>query len=282
MSDAGETGLEGIAAWPGEQRAAGWVRVDGERATAGPVEAPFPLASVTKVLTSLAVLVAVEEEVLALDEPAGPPGSTVRLLLCHASGLPFEGTEPIAAPGRRRIYGNAGFDILGRLVSERAGVPFATYLDEAVCQPLELRSTALDGSPAHGARSCVDDLLRLGAELLAPARVVAPATLAAAVTPQLPELAGVLPGFGRHDPNPWGLGLELHGSKTPHWMPPQASPRAFGHFGQSGTFLWVDPDAGVACTALCDEPFGRWATTAWPALGASVLARSAVHGGSTL
>lgn len=278
MSDAVETGLEGIDAWPGERHAAGWVRADGMHAVAGPDDAVFPLASVTKVLTSLAVLVAVEEEVVALDEPAGPPGSTVRLLLCHASGLPFDGTEPIAAPGRRRIYGNAGFEILGRLVGERAGVPFASYLAEAVCQPLDLRATTLEGSPAHGARSCVRDLLRVGAELLAPARVLAPETLAAAITPQLPELAGVLPGFGRHDPNPWGLGLELHGTKAPHWMPPQASPRAFGHFGQSGSFLWVDPDAGVACTALGDEPFGPWATTAWPALGASVLARSAVQG----
>ncbi len=71
----------------------------------------------TKLLTATAVLVAVQEEILDLDEPAGPPGATVRLLLCHASGLPFDGDEPIAPPGQRRIYGNAAYEVLGDLVA---------------------------------------------------------------------------------------------------------------------------------------------------------------------
>jgi CubicO group peptidase (beta-lactamase class C family) len=274
------TGLEAIDGWPGGRRAAGWIRRDHHTEVAGPADEPFALASVTKVLTAVAVLVAVEEEVLALDEPAGPPGSTVRLLLCHASGL-ADSPEPIAPPGRRRIYGNAAFELLGHLVAERAGMPFAAYLREAVCDPLGMSATALTGSPAHGAESTVRDLLRLGAELLHPATVLAVATLAEATTAQLPELVGVLPGYGRQDPNPWGLGLELHGPKAPHWMPAAASPRAFGHFGRSGTFLWVDPDADVACAALTETPFGPWAVEAWPALGAAVLARSARSSGPT-
>ena len=48
-----------------------------------------PWASVTKLLTGLAALVAVEEGIVDLDEPAGPPGSTLRHLLSHASGLPL-------------------------------------------------------------------------------------------------------------------------------------------------------------------------------------------------
>ncbi len=270
------TGLESIDTWPGERRAAGWIRRDGHRAVAGAADEPFPLASVTKVLTALAVLVAVEEEVLALDEPAGPPGSTVRLLLSHASGLPLDGREPIAPPGRRRIYGNTAFELLGQLVIERTGIAFEDYVREAVCAPLEMSSTAVPGSPAHGGHSTVTDLLRLAAELLAPGRILARETVAEATTAQLPHLVGVLPGYGRQDPNPWGLGFELHGHKSPHWMPDGASPRAFGHFGQAGTFLWVDPVAGVGCAALSDEPFGPWAMTAWPALGAAILARSAV------
>ena len=81
----------------------------------------------------------------------------------------------------------------------------------------------------------------------------------------------MLPGFGRQRPNPWGLGFEVMGTKAPHWMPPEASPRTFGHFGQSGAFLWVDPDAGVACVGLGDQPFGDWAREEWPRLGAAVL-----------
>jgi CubicO group peptidase (beta-lactamase class C family) len=269
-------GLEAVAGWPGARKAAGWRRRDGATAVTEDAEEVFALASVTKLLTTMATLVAVEEGIVALDEPAGPPGSTVRLLLCHASGLPFEGRTPIAPPGRRRIYGNTGLEIVGDLVAERAEMAFSDYLRDAVCLPLGMTSTALRGSPAHGASSTVTDLLRFAGELLSPGAVVAPETLAEATSVQLPELAGVLPGFGRQDPNPWGLGFEIHGAKAPHWMPATASPRAFGHFGQSGAFLWVDPEAGVACVACSDEPFGAWATDAWPTLGAAVLARSAV------
>lgn len=245
---------------------------DGRRDTRGDAGEVFSLASVTKLLTAIAVMVAVEEEVIELDEPAGPPGSTVRLLLCHASGLPFDGGTPIAEPRRRRIYGNAAFELLGALVADRAGIGFETYVQEAVCGPLGMTSTTVSGSPAHGARSNVEDLLRLCRELLEPTVVLAPATLTEATTPQLPDLDGVLPGYGRHSPNPWGLGFELHGRKEPHWMPAAASADAFGHFGQSGAFLWVDPSPGVACVALSGVPFGPWAVDAWPALGAAVLA----------
>lgn len=235
----------------------------------------FRLASVTKILTAMAVLVATEEEIVQLDEPAGPEGSTVRLLLCHASGLPFDGPTPIAAPGARRIYGNTAFELLGHLVAERSGMEFSNYLDEAVCRPLDMASTTLRGSPAHGASSTVSDLLRLGGELLDPTRLLARETLADVTTVQLPGLPGVLPGFGRQADNAWGLGVEVHDHKAPHWMPDTASPAAFGHFGQSGSFLWVDPVAGVACAALGEEPFGPWAIDAWPTLGSAVLALAA-------
>ena len=200
------TGLESLERWPGQHRGAGWVDRSGRWEAAGAVERPLRLASVTKVLTALGVLVATEEEVLALDEPAGPPGSTVRLLLCHASGLPFEGTTPIAEPGTRRIYGNAAFEHLGDLLAERTGMSWAEYVREAVCRPLGMDATELRGSPAAGAHSTVADLLRLGAELLDPQVILSPETVAEATTAQLPDLDGVLPGFGRQRPNPWGSG----------------------------------------------------------------------------
>jgi CubicO group peptidase (beta-lactamase class C family) len=246
--------------------------MDGREAVAGDATEPFALASVTKLLTAVAVLVAVQEEVLELDEPGGPPGSTIRLLLCHASGLPFDGERPVAEPARRRIYGNAAYEALGRILADRSGMAFADYAREAVLEPLGMTTTTLSGSPAHGATSTIEDLLRFAHELLQPGRVLVPELLAEAITPQLPDLDGVLPGFGTQRPNPWGLGFEVKGTKEPHWTPPGASARTFGHFGQSGAFLWVDPDAGVACTAVGDEPFAPWATVAWPALGSAVLA----------
>lgn len=270
-----DDGLDGLARWPGTHRAAGWLRADGTKAAAGDAGWPFPLASVTKLLTATAVLVAVQEEIVDLDEPAGPPGSTVRLLLCHASGLAGDGGEPLAAPSQRRIYGNAAYERLGALVAERAEVSFAEYLREGVLVPLGMVATTMAGSPAHGARSTLGDLLHFAGELLAPGRVLAAELLAEATTSQLPDLDGVLPGFGRQSPNPWGLGFELRDHKAPHWTPPEASPATFGHFGRSGGFLWVDPEAGLACAALADRPFGDWAVQAWPALGSAVLAAAA-------
>ena len=231
----------------------------------------FRWASVTKLLTACAVLVAAEEGILDLDEPAGPAGSTVRHLLAHASGLPFEGESPIARPGQRRIYSNAGFEALGELVAERAGMTFAAYLGAAVLEPLAMRGTELRGSPGAGAFGPLSDLLAFAQELLAP-RVLAAETLAEATGVAFPGLVGVLPGFGRQEPMDWGLGFELKDAKAPHWTGSRNSPRTFGHFGGSGTFLWVDPEAGIALACLTDREFGDWAKGAWPALADAVLA----------
>ena len=236
----------------------------------GPREHVFRWASVTKPATALATLVAAEEGILDLDDPAGPPGSTVRHLLAHASGLPFDGTAPIARPGERRIYSNTGFDVLGEVVRAAAEMPFDEYLRAAVLGPLEMRTAVLRGSPAAGLWGSLDDLLRFGAELQRP-RLVAPETLAEAASVQFRGLVGVLPDIGRMEPNDWGLGVELRDAKQPHWTGRQNSPRTFGHFGGTGTFLWVDPDADVALACLTDLPFGPWALEAWPRLADAVL-----------
>ena len=86
-----------------------------------------------------------------------------------------------------------------------------------------------------------------------------------------PGLDGVLPGFGRQQPNDWGLGCEIRDHKAPHWTAPDNSPATFGHFGQSGSFLWVDPAAQLACVSLSDTAFGPWAADRWPRLSAAVL-----------
>jgi CubicO group peptidase (beta-lactamase class C family) len=238
-------------------------------ATTGPLDEALPLASVTKLLTAMAVLVAVEEETLGLDDPAGPEGSTVAHLLAHASGLGIDGGR-LAKPGRHRIYSNTGFGLLGEVLAARSGIPFETYATEAVLHPLGMTGTRM-GHPAYGAVGPAGDLLLLGRELLAP-QVLSPAMLARATAVAFPGLDGVLPGFGRQDPNDWGLGFELRDGKNPHWTGRDNSPRTFGHFGRSGTFLWVDPDAGLACACVTDRDFGPWAAEAWPALSDEVLA----------
>ncbi len=259
-----------IEGWPAKRAAAGVVSAD-RSSTHGDRLGEFRWASVTKLFTAMAVLVAAEEGIVDLDEPAGPEGSTVRHLLAHASGLPFEGDRPIAGPGRRRIYSNGGFNLLGELVAERAEMGFEEYLRAAVLGPLRMSATRLDGPPAFGLFGPLDDLLRLGRELLQP-RLVAPETLQEATTVIFPGLSGVLPDFGRQEPLDWGLGFELRDAKSPHWTGTQNSEGTFGHFGGSGSFLWVDPAVGAACASLSDLDFGDWAKDAWPRLSDAVLA----------
>jgi len=227
----------------------------------------FPWASVTKLASTVAILVAAEEGLVDLDEPAGPPGSTLRHLLAHASGLPLDPGAPIARPGTRRIYSSAGIDAAAALVAERADMPFASYFHAV----WEGSGISLEGAASADAFGTIEALHVLARELREPRRIAAE-TLAEAASVQFPGLVGVLPGFGRQDPNDWGLGLELRDAKSPHWTAPSNSPATFGHFGRSGTFLWVDPDAGVALGCLTDRPFGDWAAEAWPRLGEAVLA----------
>ncbi|MFB7724607.1 serine hydrolase domain-containing protein [Nocardia sp. NPDC056100] len=267
--------LEQIRQWPVRHAAAGVVvRGKGVADSEGELERVFRLASVTKPLVAYAVLVAVEEGAVELDQPAGPPGSTVRHLLAHTSGLAFDTTEVLAEPGLRRIYSSAGFELLADFVAEQTAIPFDRYLHEAVFEPLGMTSSVLAGPAGHAGQSSVADLLRFAGELLNPT-ILSAELLTEASTVQFPGRNGVLPGYGSQRPNDWGLGFEIRDHKLPHWTGGANSARTFGHFGQSGTFLWVDPEVGMACLALADENFGDWARAAWPTLSDAVIAEFA-------
>lgn len=264
--------------WPVPTATAGVTDASGTLALGGDPGWRVRTASVSKLLVGLAALVAVEEGAVDLDEPAGPDGSTVRHLLAHTSGLAFDTDAVLAQPGQRRIYSNVGIERFSEHLAARTGIAFADYLRQAVMEPLGMRDTALAGSPAHDVVSTVDDLLLFCRELLHP-RLVAPATLAGATRVQFPGVAGVVPGVGRFEPNDWGLAFELRDGKQPHWTGTLCSPRTFGHFGGSGTFLWVDPQARLACVALTSREFGPWALQAWPQFSDEVLRRYAATGG---
>ena len=270
--------LDQLGHWPVGRAAGGVVGPQGTISTFGPPGDPFSWASLTKMLTALATLVAVEEATVDLDEPAGPPGSTLRHLLAHASGLAAAGESVLAPPGARRIYSNAGFEVVAEVVAGRAGMPFADYVAAGVLEPLGMAGTTWGASAATGVTGPLDDLLALAGELLAPT-LVGSATLAEATRPAFAGIPGVLPGFGRQDPNDWGLGFEVRGAKAPHWTGASSSPRTFGHFGRAGGFLWVDPDVGLACGCLTDRDFGPWAADAWPELTDAVLADHTTRSG---
>ncbi|MGV0744502.1 serine hydrolase domain-containing protein [Mycolicibacterium sp. XJ870] len=265
--------LDVLDDWPVPTAAAAVVGPSGVLATHGDAGKPFALASVTKPLVARAAQIAIEEGVVELDTPAGPPGSTVRHLLAHASGVSMNSAEVNARVGQRRVYSNYGFELLARAIEEAAEIEFGRYLTEAVFEPLGMSASKLLGgaeAAGFGGVSTVSDLAAFAGELLRPA-LVSQAMHTEAISVQFPGLAGVLPGFGSQRPNDWGLGFELRDSKSPHWTGSANSSATFGHFGQSGTFLWVDPSADVALVALTDRDFGDWAYTLWPSISDGVL-----------
>jgi CubicO group peptidase (beta-lactamase class C family) len=255
------TALKLVEGWPVRTAAVAVIGPDGVLDRTGP-DTALPWASVTKLVTALTVLVAVDRGDVTLDEPAGPPGSTVRHLLAHASGLAFEEDTVLAQPGRRRIYSNRGYEVVADVVAARVGGAFADIARTDVLAPLGMTGAALVGSPAAGLTGTLSDLVAFAAELLAP--TLAADLRPAAVNVVFPGLSGILPGFGRQPTNDWGLGFEIRDSKQPHWTGATNSPATYGHFGRSGSFLWVDPAARLACACLTDRDFGDWSIEHWP------------------
>ncbi|AGP30501.1 serine hydrolase domain-containing protein [Corynebacterium terpenotabidum] len=276
--------LAETAEWPVDHCSAAAVSVGAAPVTVGDAHRVFPLASVSKLITATTVLSAVAEGCFELDDTVhgisassgvpvdGPSDATVRELLAHASGVGFRDRVLEKEPRVRRIYSSAGFEILADLVTAAvsdADLDFSTYVHAAVTQPLGISPEELivNGSAGHGFSGSVDALSRLAAEFLSPTLVPEP-LWAEALSVQFPELNGIVPGYGSQRPCPWGLGFELHGAKSPHWLSPGMPTDVAGHFGQSGTFLWFHRGAGVAGVVLTDRAFGAWAKQRWDGFNA--------------
>jgi CubicO group peptidase (beta-lactamase class C family) len=268
-----------VTSWPVDHVAAAIVTARGVEHLGDP-DRSYRLASLSKPFTAWAIMIGVEEGIVGLDTPlehvSAPEGATLRHLLSHAAGFGFDGDQPVAPVARRRMYSNTGIERAADELAAAADMPFAEYLSEAVLDPLELHATELCGSPAHAIRSTIGDTARFVDEMRAP-RLLAPETVADVISPQYPELGGIVPDVGRFDPCPWGLGVELRGEKSPHWTGRANSPATFGHFGGSGTMMWVDPLAHVGVVALTDRPFDQWRDEAlrlWPEFSDAVLAET--------
>ena len=280
--------------------------VDGRVRTlveAGQIDEVFPFASVTKPIVAWSALVAVERGLLDLEAPAGAgtahsaagagtahnavgagtasgstramlPGATVRHLLAHASGIAFDSDAVLAAPGTRRIYSNRGIEILGERLQEATATPLERWVETTVLEPLGMSSVLVPGSPAHSGEGTARDLAVFAGELAAP-RLISASLAAEATSVVFPGLDGVLPGYGRQAPNDFGLGVEVRGHKHPHWTGRAGSPTTFGHFGQSGSFIWVDPEARRQAVFLGERRFAAVHKDAWPDLCDQILALEA-------
>jgi CubicO group peptidase (beta-lactamase class C family) len=262
--------LQLINSWPVDNVAACVIDQFGTVHLHGNTDKRFRLASISKLLTAWATLIAVEDGSTTLETEVGPHGRTLRQLLAHAGGYGFDAVEPIVSQERKRIYSNTGYDMIAQHIALVAEMEFDQYLLESVFEPLQMNSSELLGSAAKDVHSTMTDIALFAAEVRDP-RLLARTTYAHATTVQYPDLEGVVPGLGRYSPCPWGLGPEIRGAKHPHWTATRNSSSTFGHFGGSGTFMWFDPVANVACCALADREFDAWALDAWPTFGDAVL-----------
>jgi len=263
-----------VTDWPVTNVSAAILTADGRLHTTGDSDHRYRIASLAKMIVGYTAMVAVEEGIVSLDVPWGQPGCTLRHLLSHAGGYAFDGDSPVSKPGVRRTYSNTGIELAAACIEHAAGMPYEQYQREAVLEPLGMLSSSLHGTPAHQFTSTVHDLALLMREWTSP-RLVTAASRDEFRTPQFPALAGIIPGLGRFDPCPWGLGCEIRGTKSPHWTGTIAAPEAYGHFGGAGTFLLMEPTAGIGIVALTDRRFDDWSDDAlrlWPAFIDAALA----------
>jgi CubicO group peptidase (beta-lactamase class C family) len=290
-------------------------------------DALFLIASPTKPIVALAVLMLVEQGQLQLADPIsafvpefgtlGKRSITIAHVLTHTSGLPDmlpENTQlrnaqvplsefvsracavrPAFPPGHDVQYQSSGFLMLGEVVRVVSGQTLAEFLSRRVFYPLEMKNTSLGrdrdlermaeinaaaapipgaehwnsaywlglGTPWGGIVSTAADMGKLCRHLLGihagREGIVSPATLAAMTTNQLAQMPNVPDKHRRCFP--WGYAWQLNWPTHDTAFGDLLSPAAYGHWGSTGTMVWLDPALGRFAVALTTQPLElgrRW------------------------
>lgn len=114
------------------------------------------------------------------------------------------------------------------------------------------------GAPWGGLLTTADDLARLAQCLLRHGRlpsgrcVLSPSSIAAGTRNQLAPMREI-PEEERRC-RPWGLGWRLHWPSHSANFGDLLGPHTYGHWGATGTVMWIDPEAGVFGIILSTEP----------------------------
>lgn len=225
----------------------------------GDLDAVRPWASVSKMAVSLAFAVEFDWELHTPTEPLGPRGATIANLLSHSSGLGLDEGDPVVAIGTKRVYSNYGIDYaVNAIIGDNTA---ANWLSSRIFEPFGMATAKLVGPPSSGIEGSTMDLARMAVGWLRPDGV-SRETRARMITPFLPKIDGIVPGFGRFAPCPWGLGPEIHGDKQ-HWMG-DWPPTSFGHFGKSGSLMLLNVEDQIGLVATSTVAFGPWAVKLWP------------------
>lgn len=236
---------------------------------AGDLDTVRPWASVSKMAVALAAAKMVDRGDANYGDPMGPLGATLAHLLSHSAGLGFEVGDPVSPVGAKRLYSNYGIDIAVQALARDHSAE--AWLNREVLGPLSMSSTHLVGRASAGLQGSTNDLVKLARGWLTGDQLSA-ATRDVATSVFLPDLAGIVPGFGRFSPCPWSLGPEVRGDKQ-HWMGDWPSD-SVGHFGQSGALMLLNIREGIGLVATSTELFGPWAVQIWPTWTSSLRSRA--------
>ena len=168
---------DGEIVWEG---AFGWA--DRENRIRATPHTPYSLASISKPITTTALMMLVEQGKIDLDKPANSylgdaklkavegsaDDATIRRVANHTSGLPlhyqfFYADEPyvrppmdetirrygnlVRIPGERVQYSNLGYGVLDYIISRISSRSYANYLREAVFVPLGMFRSSVDLTP---------------------------------------------------------------------------------------------------------------------------------------
>jgi len=200
-------------------------------------------------------------------------------------------------PGTRVNYQSMGIAMLAEIVHQISGVTLAEFLAKEVFGPLEMTDTSLGaqgarrdriaairvpaalekvdwnwnspywhdfGAPWGGLVTSPGDFARfcqmiLGGGTLGRARILSPASVRAMTSNQLAAMPAV-PEEERRC-RPWGLGWRLNWPAHSANFGDLLGPRAFGHWGATGTLCWIHPDTEaffILFTTQPQEPDGRF------------------------
>lgn len=199
--------------------------------------------------------------------------------------------RPAFLPGHDVLYQSMGYLVLSAIVEKVTGRSLARVLEERVFAPLALRDTTLGraaqldrvaeirvagmhsasdllwnspywlglGAPWGGVVSSAADLARLCQHLLAiPAGrrgVISRASHAAMTANQFAQMPFVPETHRRCQP--WGLGWQLHWPAHASGFGDLLSADAYGHWGATGSLVWIDPARGLFAVILSTEPLER-------------------------
>jgi uncharacterized protein YbbC (DUF1343 family)/CubicO group peptidase (beta-lactamase class C family) len=293
----------------------------------------FDLASLTKpVATATSVMLLLEQGKLALADPVakhlpefgqnGKDHITVEQLLLHTSGLIADNPvaeykdgrkmalervcrlHPVAGPGKRFVYSDVNYIVLGELVEKLGGEPLDVFARKHIFEPLGMKETSFRPGPALAGRaapterrdgrwmrgevhdprayllggvaghaglfSTADDLavfaqMILNGGVYDGKRVLKPETVRLMTTPR--PVPGGLRALG------WDVQTRFSSNRGDGF--PVGS---FGHTGFTGTSIWIDPSSRTAVIFLSNRvhPDGKGQINRLRGRVASIVAASVV------